>query len=234
MWKMVLLMFLVLSPAWAQSEVELVPLRPDCYLHRSFMQTDDFGRVDCNGLVYVVDGEALVVDMPATDQQSEALLAKIQDDLGGRVIGAVVGHWHADSMGGLSAFLNAGIPTYASRQTQRLARQKGLPVPRAGFDQALDLSVGGRTVRCQYFGPGHTEDIAVTYLVEEKVLFGGCLVKAVGSGRGYLGDADVPHWSDTVRRVREAFPEVELVVPGHGECGDSQLLDYTIELFRSP
>jgi metallo-beta-lactamase class B len=51
--------------------------------------------------------------------------------------------------------------------------------------------------------------------------------------KGFLGDANVKDWSATVRKVKQAFPSVKLVIPGHGEIGGQELLDYTIELFKS-
>ena len=226
------LALLLLAPALSQEDgVELVSIRPGVYLHRSYMKTDDFGKVDCNGLVYVVNGEALVIDTPPTEALSEELLAKVKNQLKATVIGLTIGHTHADSMGGLAAFQRAKIPSYASRKTVEVARAKGLPVPSVGYQSVLELTVGGKPVLCGYYGPGHAPDTSVTYLVEEKVLFGGCLVKAVGANKGYLGDADVAQWSATVRKVREAFPAVQVVVPGHATYGVIELLDYTIDLF---
>ncbi len=225
----------LLGPVWAEptaKDVELEQLRPGVYLVRDYLSTQDFGLVDCNGLVYVANGEALVIDTPHTEALAEVLLTRIQTELGAKVTGVVIGHTHADSMGGLAAFQKAGIPSYASRATQTLAQEQGLPVPTAGYDNELDLRVGGKTVRCGYFGPGHTVDTSVTYLVDEKVLFGDCLIKANGATKGWLGDAKVSEWSNTVRKVREAFPDVEMVVPGHGDVGGPELIDYTIELFK--
>lgn len=235
MLKSVLLLFLLLTaPLWAApslDDVELVALRPNVYLHRSYMKTDDFGTVDCNGLVYVVKGEALVVDTPSTQAQSETLIAKIRTELKAKVTGLVVGHTHADSMGGLEAFQKAGIASYSSIATQRRAAELKLPIPSVGYETALEILVGGRVVRCGYFGPGHAVDTSVTYLAAERVLFGGCLVKAAGAGRGFVGDADLGQWSATVTKVQQAFPEADLVVPGHGSCGDRGLLDFTITMF---
>ena len=66
----------------------------------------------------------------------------------------------------------------------------------------------------------------------EHVLFGGCLIKELDASKGYLGDANVAAWSGTVEAVKMAYPEVKVVVPGHGQYGDAKLLDYTIGLFR--
>jgi metallo-beta-lactamase class B len=37
-----------------------------------------------------------------------------------------------------------------------------------------------------------------------------------------------------VEAVKQAYPEVRVIVPGHGEPGDGKLLDYTMRLFREP
>ena len=58
------------------------------------------------------------------------------------------------------------------------------------------------------------------------------MIKAMGSGRGNLADADLKEWSKTVKAVRERFPAVGTVVPGHGDVGGPKLLDYTIDLFK--
>ena len=64
------------------------------------------------------------------------------------------------------------------------------------------------------------------------MLFGGCLIKELEAGKGYLGDANVAAWSGTVEAVKQAYPDVRVVVPGHGEPGDGKLLNYTIGLFK--
>jgi metallo-beta-lactamase class B len=228
------LLLSLVSFGWAQTPqtLELEELKPGVYLVRDYLSTQDYGLVDCNGLVYVVDGEALVIDTPHTEALSEALIERVSSELGAKVIGVVIGHTHADSMGGLAAFEKRGIPSYSSLGTQNRAAELQLPIPAAGYQHALEVKVGGKTVRCEYFGPGHTVDNAVTYLVDEKVLFGDCLVKTMGASEGYLGDAVVSEWSRTVGKIRQAHPDVELVVPGHGAPGGPELLDYTITLFE--
>jgi metallo-beta-lactamase class B len=52
------------------------------------------------------------------------------------------------------------------------------------------------------------------------------------AGKGYLGDANVSAWSNTVERVKKEYPDVKIVIPGHGEYGDGKVLDYTIQLLK--
>lgn len=54
----------------------------------------------------------------------------------------------------------------------------------------------------------------------------------MNASKGYLGDAVVNEWSATVTKIKEAYPDVRSVEPGHGATGGSELLDYTISLFK--
>ena len=72
----------------------------------------------------------------------------------------------------------------------------------------------------------------VAYFPADNILFGGCLIKETGAGKGFLGDANISAWSATVAKIKEAYPQLKLVVPGHGRYGDTRLLDYTVELFK--
>ncbi|KAA3623203.1 MAG: subclass B1 metallo-beta-lactamase, partial [Bacteroidetes bacterium] len=104
-------------------------------------------------------------------------------------------------------------------------------IPQNGFEESLELTVGKMKLINAYCGGGHTHDNIVCYVPDDEVLFGGCLIKAVGAGKGFLGDADVENWSKTVSKVKEQFGEAKIVIPGHGKCGGTELLDYTIEKF---
>jgi len=66
----------------------------------------------------------------------------------------------------------------------------------------------------------------------DNVLFGGCLVKEVGAGKGNLEEANPTAWPESVRNVKAKYPDVKMVVPGHGAWGGIELLDYTINLFE--
>ena len=64
-------------------------------------------------------------------------------------------------------------------------------------------------------------------------MFGGCLIKELNASKGYLGDANVADWSGTVEKVKKEYPNVKIIVPGHGAPGSKKLLDYTIKLFKT-
>ena len=50
--------------------------------------------------------------------------------------------------------------------------------------------------------------------------------------RSTLGDANEKEWSNTIRKVKSTFHDLEKVIPGHGKVGGPELLNFTIELFE--
>lgn len=213
--------------------LKIAPLTEGVYVHISYLQTDTWGLVPCNGMVYVQGKEAIVFDTPADSATSETLIHLIENDWNKRIKAVVINHFHADCLGGLGAFHRHNIPSYANQLTIELAKAAGEQVlPQHGFEQSLMLTCGDRKVENRFFGEGHTRDNIVSYLPSEKALFGGCLVKSMDAGKGYLGDANTATWSATVEAVKRAYPDAKFVVPGHGDAGGVELLDFTAKLFR--
>lgn len=211
----------------------LTQVSENTFIHTSFLQTNDFGKVPCNGLVVTDGKEALVFDTPTDVAVSEELIQWITKNQRLEIKGIVPTHFHNDCLGGLQSFEEREIPSYATFKTIELAKANNYVVPKNGFTDSLVLKVGDRTVLVKHYGEGHTKDNVVAYFPSERVLFGGCLVKEVGATRGYLGDANLDTWSGTVEAVKKGFPETKIVVPGHGKHGGVELLDYTIKLFQT-
>lgn len=217
---------------WTSPDIEIRRLTENVYVHTSYLKTESFGRVDCNGMIVARMGEAVVFDTPVNDNSSAALIKWIAEQLHCKVTTVVATHFHEDCLGGLKEFHKHGAASFGTHNTIRLARAANLNVPVRGFENVLDLDVGDKHVEAKFFGEGHTKDNIVAYFPDDKVLFGGCLIKALQAGKGYLGDANVTAWSQTVQHVRHEYPDVTIVIPGHGKVGGRDLLDYTIELFR--
>lgn len=205
---------------------------PNAFVHTSFKATNDFGNVPCNGLVVRSGAEALVFDTPTNDTSAAELIRWVEDSLRCRIIAVIPTHFHDDCLGGLNAFHAHGIPSHAHERTIMLARAHGEAVPQHGFADTLVLRVGHERITATFHGEGHTKDNVVGYFPSEQMLFGGCLIKEMKASKGYLGDANLSAWSGTVEAVKRAYPDVRVVVPGHGAPGNSALLDYTIGLFR--
>lgn len=217
---------------YESNNLKVERLTKHTYRHISYLLTEDFGKVSCNGMIVVDDNEALIFDTPTNDHDSRELIEWVEQNLNCQVKGVVVTHFHNDCLGGLNEFHKRQIPSYASTRTIELAKTASAPTPKTGFENYLALKVGATKVINEFPGEGHTSDNIVSYFPADKVLFGGCLIKALGAGKGYLGDANTGEWSKTVQAVKSRYKRARVVIPGHGEPGHSDLLDYTIELFK--
>jgi metallo-beta-lactamase class B len=222
------------APVHRSEQLIIDRISAHCFIHTSYHQTDDFGNVPCNGLIVRDGNEVVVFDTPTKDAASEELISWIQNELHCSVKAVVPTHFHVDCLGGLEAFHARGIPSHAHAKTIELAAADSATVPQHAFSDSLVLIAGSERVLVRHFGEGHTVDNVVGYFTKEEVLFGGCMIKEIDASRGYLGDANVDAWSGTVERVKQAYPRVKLVVPGHGQYGDRRLLEYTIALFKLP
>jgi len=203
------------------------------YEHISYSQTNDFGKVPCNGHIVRNNNEVIVFDTPIDDKSSQELIKWIKEELHCKINAIIPTHFHNDCLGGLKAFHDNAVPSYAYFKTIELAAENKYVVPQNSFRDSLNLKVGNENVIVKFFGEGHTKDNVVGYFPNENIMFGGCLVKELDAGKGYLGDANVAEWSTTVEQVKKSYPNVKTVVPGHGDFGNSKLLDYTIKLFST-
>lgn len=204
------------------------------YEHISYLQTDDFGKVACNGMLVINENKGIVFDTPTDNKNSLELINFVTKELKCKIIALIPTHFHSDCVGGIAEFEEHNIPTYASKQTIKLLKENGqkFSKPIKDFDNSLTLDIGNKKVYAEYFGEGHTKDNIVGYFPNDNAVFGGCLIKEVGASKGYLGDANVKEWSKTVQKVKQKYPNSKIVIPGHGKWGETELFDYTIKLFE--
>jgi len=201
------------------------------FQHITYLNTQDFGKVACNGMIVIDQGEAIIFDTPNTDVESEELIQWVEEELGCTIKGVVATHFHTDCLGGLQAFHKKNIPSYATEKTIELATAKGHPVPQVGFIGTKELNLGDKKVILDYVGEGHTQDNSIGYFPSEEVLFGGCLVKSLGAGKGNLEDANTAAWPQTIQNLKSKYPKASTIIPGHGKPGNADLLDFTAALF---
>lgn len=203
------------------------------FIHISYIETNDFGKVACNGMVYFNEDEAIVFDTPIDNNSSKELINWIEKKQKKKVIAVVVTHFHNDCLGGLQQFHDNGTKSYANNATIKLVKQDNKKaLPEHGFENKIEIKVGATSVFAQFFGEGHTVDNIVGYIPDEKTLFGGCLIKSVKANKGNLEDANTAEWSETVEKIKKEIPDLKIVIPGHGKYGDTELLDYTVQLFK--
>jgi len=205
------------------------------YLHLSYMNTEQYGRIESNGGIIVLQDEAMIYDTPHNNEITLQLVEWISSQ-GWSITGVVASHFHFDGMGGLPVFHELGIPTYGHLLSPELSYSSDYQLipPENLFDGKLKLSFGDQQVAVEYYGPGHSSDNIVLWFPQDRVLFGGCMVKSLHAGKGNLEDANVDQWSNTVTKIKQEYADsVRIVVPGHGKHGGVDLLDKTIDMFSN-
>lgn len=212
--------------------LKVIRLTENIYQHISYLKTKDFGFVPCNGMIYSNRKESVVFDTPIDNSSTTELLEFISNKLESNINAVIPTHFHVDCIGGLDEVLKRGINVLANKKTIDLIDNGNIEKSFINsFENEISIKIGGETVTAQYFGEGHTSDNIIGYIPSENTLFGGCLIKALGAGKGNLEDANTKEWPNTVAKLKKTYPNVEFVIPGHGEYGTSALLNYTIEMF---
>ena len=168
-------------------------------------------------------------------RKTQRHFAEIEKQIGLPATRAVSTHFHDDRVGGVDV-LRAGVATYASPSTRRLAEAEGNEIPTHSLE---GLSSSGDAVRfgpVELFYPGaaHSTDNLVVYVPSANVLYGGCAVHELSStSAGNVADADLAEWPTSVERIQKHYPEAEVVIPGHGLPGGLDLLQHTANVVKA-
>lgn len=231
-----LAMIFILLPALAlagkeDGKLDIAAFADNVWLYHSHMKTDDWGLVSSNGLVVVDQGDAYIIDTPWSEQDTLDLLAWIETQ-GFTPKASITTHFHLDRSAGISVLNERNIDTWASRQTNQLLAQQGWAKASHEFE-GDEFSLLDGVIEAYYPGPGHAMDNIVVWLPQAKILDGGCMIREISTtSLGHTNDGSVPDWANSVEKVIQRYPQVEAVIPGHGQPGGAELLDHTQELTK--
>jgi len=190
-----------------------------------------YGDVQSNAVLVVGPRESVLIDTPATNEQTALVFDWAEKQLHRPVRHLVITHWHVDRMGGIDIALSRKVATYALGKTIDLARQHGLSLPEHELQSEDHLALSGVLLEIYYPGHGHTADNIVVWIEQDRMLDGGCFVKSLGAQTlGNLAEINVPLWAKGVASVRQRYPNAGIVIPGHGEVGGLDLLQHTVDL----
>jgi metallo-beta-lactamase class B len=239
---------------------ERFPIAEDLYGRQIredvFIFTHEFPWPANSMLVVMGDGTLVLVDTPYTPQATEALVGWMRQEFGERDLIAINTGFHVDNLGGNSYLVAQDIPVYGSDMTAQLLAERGEStrayllewlqgVPNQRFREAhaaipytppnhlfpleegIEFEFGSEVVQVYYPGPSHTLDNVVVYFPTQRILFGGCMILA-GEQLGNTEDANLDAWPQSVRALTQF--EFDILVPGHGDRFDTELIQHTLEL----
>ncbi|MEX0300039.1 MAG: subclass B1 metallo-beta-lactamase [Kordiimonas sp.] len=222
--------------------VHFTKLHDKVWMHTTYATIEGWGTFPSNGLIVLAENTAILVDTAWNNAQTDTILSWARDVLGTPITSAVFTHAHDDKMGGVQSVKNFGASTYAHPLSNKLAPSEGV-VP-AEFDLII-ADDGSATIpkghpntnladlEIFYAGAAHTVDNIVLKVSGTDILFGGCLIRQGGStSLGNLGDASVPDWPETVRKIVARFPNATMVIPSHGPPAGRELIALTAQLAK--
>ncbi len=219
--------------AFSNPEIKISKIAPGVWVHTSYYTYPNGTKFPSNGLI-VQDGQGLIlVDTAWGELATVELMERISTEIKLPITRAIVSHSHADRLAGTDVLKSKGISVYSHPLTQKLATDYGLPVP----DKAIaSLNSVGSIVNLGkidvlYPGPAHAMDNLMVWLPQEKILFGGCAIRAKGaSSIGNTAHGDINSWLEVMKSITRQYPSAKIVVPGHGEPGDFSLISNTLTL----
>jgi glyoxylase-like metal-dependent hydrolase (beta-lactamase superfamily II) len=216
-------------------ELQVQQLADGLWLHRSEQKLSNGAVFTANGLLLDTPEGIWLLDTAWGFYPTRDLLHWIDVVLQRPVVKAIATHAHDDRTGGVVALAERGIPLQATAQTAALAAKAGIHPLQAVTSLAVGAVYQDGPVQWFYPGPGHTIDNIVLYLPHYQLLHGGCFVKAPRyPGLGNIADADVTAWPGSLKRLQTAYPDIKILVPGHGDIADGSLVDYSLSLFSKP
>jgi len=219
-------------------EVQVEQLAPGLWLHRTEQKLGNGMLFTANGLLLETPQGIWMLDTAWGYYPTVDLLHWIDTVLQKPVVKAIATHGHDDRVGGAAALAERHIPLQVTAQTAALVQQRTktedllLPVQAVVNLQVAEKYQDG-PVEWFYPGAGHTSDNIVLWLPQYQLLLGGCAVKAPRyPGLGNIADADVAEWPHSLQRIQQAYPDIKILVPGHGDVADAGLLSYSLGLMN--
>ncbi|GAB3018857.1 subclass B1 metallo-beta-lactamase [Spirosoma pulveris] len=231
-----LLTTLVQAQSGQRPGLSVTPLNERVYVHTTYGM---YGGtpVPSNGLIIKTkDGIVLVDtgwDTNTNTDNTRELLQWVSKNLHQPVRLCIVTHGHEDRVGGISELRKAGIRVVSTPLTAQKSVKLGFESPEGILSNDTTFSIGKEPIRCYFPGQGHTADNIVVWLPNQKILYGGCLVKSVAVfGMGNLADANLNEWGNSIQNLMTQFKTARIVVPGHDEWTDTRSLAHTLQLLK--
>ena len=205
-------------------------LSGDFYIYKTygFLNGSSFPS---NSMYLVTSKGVVLFDTPWDTTQFQPLLDSIKIKHNKNVVICISTHFHEDRTAGLEYYRRKGIATFTTKQTDDLSKLRN--EKRAEFLIYKDtiFNIGQHVFQTYYGGPGHSPDNIVIWFDQEKILYGGCLVKSTeAEDLGNLSDANPKEWASTIKNIQQKFIKPNYIIPGHLDWNSKESLTHTLNL----
>jgi metallo-beta-lactamase class B len=150
-----------------------------------------------------------------------------------KVVLALATHSHEDRTSGLDFYKQHGIKTYTTKLTDKISKKNKRPRAEFLIQKDTVFTVGNFKFETFYGGAGHTKDNIVIWFENEKILYGGCLIKSIDAkDLEYVGEANISEWPKTIKRVQAKFKKPKYIITGHHDWSSLNVLSHTLDLLK--
>ena len=183
-------------------DIYLLKLSEETYIHVSWHTDAEWGKFTSNGLIVTKNGKAALFDTPMTDTLTIKLVNFIQDSLKCKIDYFIPNHFHNDCTAGMDILDSIGALTISSEITKEISETKKIITAQKTFEDTFQINLEGKIIQLYYPGPAHTKDNIVAWISDEKILFGGCMIRAKKStSAGNIADAAITEWPKTIKKL---------------------------------
>lgn len=214
------------------TKLKISKLTGDFYIYTTY-NTYEGSQIPANGMYLLTNNGVILFDTPWDTTQFQPLLDSIKIKHIKNVTFCIATHWHSDRTDGLEYYKLQGIKTFTTELTDKLSKENNKK--RAEFLMINDtvFNVGQYSFEVFYPGEGHTADNIVVWFGNQKILYGGCLIKgAEAENLGYLGDANIMEYESTLKKVQRKFPDPKFIIVSHHDWNNKNSLIHSIKLAR--
>lgn len=227
--------FLLYAQVFAQTpkpKLHIKHLTGNLYTYITYHRMDN-QWVSANALYLVTNKGAVMMDTPWDPEEYQPMLDSIQKKHHQKVVMCIGTHYHDDRSGGFDFMRKKGIKTWSSAKTKEYAKKYGAKQAQYTFKSDTTFNIGGHTFQTVYAGEGHTRDNIAIWFPKEKVLYGGCLVKSSEADNlGYIDEANLQAWPNTIKALQKRFADARYVIPGHDGGTGVNALSNTLKLLK--
>ncbi|EEM05126.1 Blm [Bacillus pseudomycoides] len=217
-----------------EKDVSISQLYPKVWMHTSIGVVNGT-RIPANGLILETSKGLVLIDTPWNDDLTDQLLQILKKQFPTKeVTEAIVTHAHDDRIGGIKTLTKKGVKVHSTALTADLAEKQGFDKPLGDLKKRDNMRFGDINVETFYPGKGHTQDNITVWLPKYKILFGGCLIKSLDTQEIVQTPGSyVSNWSKAIKKVEKKYSDINIIVPGHGDPGDSRLFTHTLNLLKN-
>ena len=199
-----------------------------------------------NTIVYVGSESVTIVGATWTPATAKLLAGEIAKVTSLPILEVINTNYHPDRAGGNAYWESVGAKIISTRMTYDLLEsdwaavvewtRRAIPeypdlplvLPTETYPGDFELQEG--RVQALYLGPSHTPDGILVYFPNERVLYGGCIIK------GFLGNlsfANLEQYPKTLFKLKELELDIESIVAGHGTpVHGVELIDHYLDLLQ--